>query len=195
MSNCAKGNTNYIAKTCYLAFAMLFVGSCDLVQSDTRKVNSVRELYVNSPSKLTTYILETRPDFCSEEHRHVKRWGKLDVLLDQKDIFRDLTVDAICLDGLKHGDDGYESALKVALFAHTYDLNFEYENLLYLTIATSYKATEAEVAWAYDVFDRKGLEMVIDGRTGRPFAGIHPRGSVLWLREKYLSLTHVSDEG
>jgi len=168
----------------------LNVSSSGTSKDNPAKVESVLEYYQNSPSKLTLHIIETNPNFCSAENRQAKRQGKVDILTDVKDVFRDLTVKAICLDGSKKGREGYELALNTALIAQTYDVSFEHENLLYLTIATSYKASEGEIAWALNTFEHKKLNFNVDSGTARSLGLAPPRGRVLRLRERYLFVQH-----
>ena len=165
--------------------------SADRIKTTVENANKpgFEHFYENSPSKATLHTLKTQSDFCSDKNRRIERRGKEDILESPDLILRDLTVDAICADGLISGNDGHVLALDTALVAETYDIEFEYQNLLYSLIATSHKSSYAQKAWAYDIIYKNKMELVNNAKRQSP------GGAMLKSRERHLYESHSDLSG
>lgn len=139
----------------------------------------------------TKTVLKENKDFCSDKHRRLHRGVGENLNAVSVRMLRDLTVDAICLDGLQRGNDGHQLALDTAMVAQTLGKKFEYENLLLSLIATSHKSSTAQQAWAYNYISDKNLELV-DGRkyTGKVDLQSAYKGRASILREQFLFQSH-----
>lgn len=144
---------------------LTFGAACEAQQPPSKDASEqITQMMRAAMSKTTQHVITTQKGFCDAVSKESLFNKNLDVHAQEGLALNDLTIQSICLDGYKRGDDGMRLAVNTALIAQTVDEVFEHQSLLFSMIATSPKTADAEKAWAFHILAKNGMALV-DGNT------------------------------